>query len=44
MEQEIDGNEECPYLKMRSLAIWDAQEAMEEGVSVRENGCLGLLP
>jgi hypothetical protein len=38
MVQEIDESEEYPRLKMRSLAIWEAQRAMEEGVSVRENG------
>jgi hypothetical protein len=28
---------------MRSLAIWEAQEAMEEAVFIRENGCPGFL-
>jgi hypothetical protein len=43
MVQEIDENEECPYLRMRTLVIWEAQEAMEEGVFIRENGCPRFL-
>jgi hypothetical protein len=40
---EIDQIEECQYLRMRSLAMREAQEAMEEGVSVRENGYPDVL-
>jgi hypothetical protein len=36
--QAIDESRECPYWKSRILAMWEAHEAMEDGVSVRENG------
>jgi hypothetical protein len=36
--QEIDQRFECPYWKMRMLAIREAQEEMVDEVSIRENG------
>jgi hypothetical protein len=36
--QEIDESDECPYVKVRSLGIRGAQEAMEIRVSLRERG------
>jgi hypothetical protein len=36
--QEIDESHECGFKRMRSLGIWEAQETMEYGVSIRENG------
>jgi hypothetical protein len=41
--QELDESFDCQYLKMRSLAIREAQKAMEIGVSVREMGPTDLL-
>jgi hypothetical protein len=41
--QELDDSIDCQYLKMRSLAIGEAQEAMETGVSIRDNGHTGFL-
>jgi hypothetical protein len=35
--QGIDESERCEYARMRSQGIRKAQEAIEEGVSVREN-------
>jgi hypothetical protein len=36
--QEINGSDECWYKTLRSLGIREAQEALEEWVSTRENG------
>jgi hypothetical protein len=36
--QGIDENEGCEYERILSLAIREAQEAMADGVSIRENG------
>jgi hypothetical protein len=41
--QELDERVDCQYLKMRSMAIMEAQEAMEIGVSIRENGPTDFL-
>jgi hypothetical protein len=41
--QELDESFDCQYLKMRSLAIGEAQKAMEIGESVRENGPADFL-
>jgi hypothetical protein len=41
--QEIHESWGCPYQRMPSLAIWEAQEAMEKRVSVRENGYPNFL-
>jgi hypothetical protein len=35
---KLDDGVDCQYLKMRTLGIVEAQEAMETGVSIRENG------
>jgi hypothetical protein len=35
---ELDDSVDCQYLKMRTLGIAEAQEAMETGVFIRENG------
>jgi hypothetical protein len=39
-EIEMTGidNEHSDFVRMRSQGIWEAQEAMEIGVSLRENG------
>jgi DUF2075 family protein len=39
-EIEVTGidDEHCDFIRMGSQGIWEAQEAMELGVSVRENG------
>jgi hypothetical protein len=36
--QEIEEGTDRPHKKMRSVAIWEAQEAMEFGVSIRDHG------
>jgi hypothetical protein len=35
---ELDDSADCQYLKKRTLGVVEAQEAMETGVSIRENG------
>jgi hypothetical protein len=35
--EEFDDDLDAPVIKMRMVAIWEAQEAMETGVSEREH-------
>jgi hypothetical protein len=41
--QELDESFDCQYLKMRSLAIREAQEAIEIGMSIGDNGPTDFL-
>jgi hypothetical protein len=43
MVQELDESFDCQYLKMRSLATREAQEAMESGVPISEDGPTDFL-
>jgi hypothetical protein len=35
---DLSQSDSCDFQKMRGLAIWEAQEAMEDGVALRDTG------